>query len=576
MANKVPTAAIQTPHAAIKIWNYVDRITDSGANPAFTNKVKEEIISTVSCQSIQTNKSKGEPNGSFNFVLAPTRNWVSVITPGSWCVILMSNRPIAAEDFKHANINSVKMFGRIDTVRVEVTVAPDGARQTRYLVAGQDWSSIFNNIFYIDPLIANPSDPNGQMSSALYQQIITYILSRNNNPFAFDIAGNLQALLSIFGSPLNLPDTTRIGKATHNISIPSEAASFFNFVDANGAPSGNPSITDLIKLQTGAIQDGGEYNTQVKDGQGFPDPFSMVGSHTLWSVLMENSNYALNEMYSDLRWKNVGGKKQPQLALYNRIKPFAFKDSAPVQPIDDTLRPKFQNCDVHKLNTLLVTSVNAGTNWRDKFNFTELKLDVTGYKIFDLAVKSNSQGYQNQGGAADTNIFDREGFRPIIFNIKQVPLQTNDDGSPNEDFLASQLKKWVNQIQEWYFDTHRLLNGQVTMTGSTEYISVGNNIMFDAELVGVTHNYNSAAPHKKNCFVLGHVEAVQHNFSVTPDGARTFQTTINFVRGILVDSSGKSLVGEGTIDSLSTSLSYNASKNNNAVQTALPDKKVTQ
>lgn len=548
--------AIETPHAAIKIWNYVDRITDTGALASKANKVDEVIISTLSLMNIQTSKSKGEPVGSFNFMLAPTRNWVSVITPGSWCVILMSNEPITKDSFQKADKKLVKMFGRIDTVRVEVSVGDDGARRTRYMVSGQDWGSIFNNIFYIDPLIKDPTQSETNQGNSLDVQITENLLSKNNTASLFDIRSNLQLLLSVFGKPLQIPDTERLGKLTHNIVIPREAVKFFGFVNAQGNAGGSTDLTKTISLQTGALTSSeGKYSTNVTHGSGTIDPFSLVGQHSLWSLLMDNCNYALNEMYPEFRWL---GDDKPQLTLYSRIKPFSFQKT-PIKGIDSSMRSKFKNIVTHKLHSEHISLVNAGINWKDKFNFVEIKLDFSEFKLHDQAVKFKSQAYQEKAnGATATDIFDREGFRPLIYSIKQMPIPK--DGKFSDDFAEAMINKWVNLIQEWYFDSHRLLNGRLVMTGSSEYIPVGDNVLFDAELVGISHNYNSASVPKKKCYVLAHVESVQHTFTVDEEGAREFKTIIQFVRGIIVDE-GKNLIGEGTIDTLSTSLQLSDSKN---------------
>jgi len=134
---------VKTPHAAVLVWNYTDRIgnpsgkyNSTGVAPGKLNEIEKEslpvIISTLSCVSIQTNKSKGQPDGSFNLVLAPFKNWTSTLTAGSWCCIMMSNEPITAQDLDKANKNHVKMIGRIESVRCETSVNEEGARQTLY------------------------------------------------------------------------------------------------------------------------------------------------------------------------------------------------------------------------------------------------------------------------------------------------------------------------------------------------------------------------------------------------------------------------------------------------------------
>lgn len=712
------TNLIKTPHAAVKIWNYVDRIHAEGANKDEINTVKEEIISTISCSQIQTMKSKDDPVGSFHFVLAPTRNWTAVITPGSWCVIMMANQPITKQDFETANPRLVKMVGKIESVRTAVTANPDGSRSTQFYVSGQDWGHIFNNTLYIDPLLSD-GEERYDVGHSLFQHLIP-IIKQEGAPLITKIRHNLETLLEVFGRPLAAEEalSTRLGKNTHNLKLPEKMKRFFNFEHID--------IMKNIELVSGALDtEEGKYNENVNDGRGWINPFSLVGSHNLWQVLQDNANYALNEMFLDILWENGKAK----FKLFNRIKPFAFRKE-PLSEESLGIRSLFKNVPCHNIDDATVISVNAGTNWRDKFNFLEIKPDLSEFQIYDNWVKQKSQAWDKSGN----DVFDREGFRPIIFSIKHLPFKDADktggitsaappvnefgnpveenfsiaekqekgywdnkefdltlvaianpngpktcwvaidaaadtkawfeaaradglewgindsfrtmadqiaqltagrkaaqpgkskhqagcaldiqayyngapvlsstpegqlvldrlatfgeqygwvrdvkdepwhftykkwepdiaqasampaytaplvkapDGSTYEVDIAS-LTKWTTLLQEWYFDTHRLLNGQLIMTGSDEYISVGNNIKFNADLLSVKPNINKAQNERGSGYILAHVESVRHNFQVNSEGARTFQTTIEFVRGIVVDEQ-KNLIGSGFLDVL--------------------------
>jgi hypothetical protein len=549
---------IKTPHAGIKIWNYVDRVTANGVSEkGGTDLVKEEIVSTVSCVSIQTSKSKSNPVGAFSFTLAPTRNWTSVIAVGSWCAIMMSNEPISESVFKRADKNFLKMVGRIDSVRSEVTVDEDGARHTRYLVSGQDWGSVFNDVLYVDPLIRDPMDSQDTEGNALYAVLIR-MLESGGTPDLTRVATNMRAILSIMGKPtVGITNDHRLAKATHIQRFPRQVVTFCQFADPNDVPSTHTELMKLIRLEHGKLIEEGEYEP-VDDGVGWIDPYSLVGNHTMWQVLMDNSNYALNELFNEMMWTDDG---YPQLTLFNRIKPFSFGNNVP--GADGYLRSPFKYVPTTKIDDALVISVNAGTSWQDKCNFIEIKPDMTEFHVFDNWVKQKSQAYNHDGN----QVFDREGFRPMMFSIKQVPLTlgTKKSESGSNLFDANRLQPWVKLLQEWYFDAHRLLNGQLVMTGSTEYIGVGTNIMFDAGLVGLTPNLNEASyKEKQNFFILAHVESVQHTFAVNPDGSREFKTAIQFVRGIVVDQN-KRVKSDGALDSLTSSLGYKLSRNSTSV-----------
>lgn len=555
---------VKTPHAAVLVWNYNDRIgTPTGAPDASGVKdpigVEKEappvIVSTLSCVSIQTNKTKGAPDGTFNLVLAPFKNWVGTLTAGSWCVILMSNDPITEKDLKKANKNQVKMLGRIESVRCETNVNDSGARETLYYVSGVDWGHIFNSVLYVDNLLAAPNDPKSQGNSAAVA-LRNALFGKEGSPQSFVVAQNLSSILDIMGK--NLSGYTAAGKEIGRLSnsiyefkIPSELTKFFSFKDGQNKPVTAKSINKLIALVTGSLTKPDEYYDNA-EAVGFINPFSLQGTHSLWQILLENSNPALNEMFCDMRWNN---DNSVQLAMYNRIRPFSYKDFKPSPGGSKGLRSYFQLLKTHEIATDEVISVNAGTNWRDKFNFIEIKPQFQEFEVVANWYKQKSQMF-------DEEAFQREGFRPIIFDTKQFPSGKEKGGLPNDTGVDwSQLSVWCGLLREWYFGTHRMLNGTITIHGSTEYIGVGNNIRFDAKLINPTPNINAKSKQDgKNYSILAHVESVTHNFSVSPDGARQYRTTISFVRGIVVNKNNIN-VGEGMLDQDATKMTQADDRN---------------
>jgi hypothetical protein len=545
------TTKIKTPHAAIIIWNYVDRIDATGSKADQDNKVEQQIVSTLSLSNLQTYKCKGDPVGKFHVALAPTRNWVSAIVPGSWCAIMMSNKPIDEAALKKADKDLIKMVGKIDSVRVDVTTDADGARQTRYLMSGEDWGHIFNNIIYIDPLISDVQDPNNSQGNVLFQQLMTAFNSvQGNTVRMFTVRTNMHLLMSLMGRGLSVPDAVRMPKAVYDFEMPSQMTQFFGFVNPTGLPNADTKITSFLNMQFGVLRSSEGVYSDAYTGNGWINPFSLAGTHTFWEVLLDNSNHALNEMYTEINWTGSG----PQLTLYNRVKPFCYRDQ-PVSGSSESLRSKFQNIITHRLDDGLISSVNAGVAWKDKYNFIEIKPEMAEFQIYDNFYKTKSQAYERDNGGHRT--FSREGFRPLLFSIKQIPLPSGKDANGDvgvDQFTSGLIAPWVNTMKEWYFDNHKLLNGRIQMTGSTEYIAVGNNVMFNADLIGLNHNLNSGATKRSgDMFVLAHVESVKNDFSVNSDGARQFTTTIEFVRGILVDAN-KNLIGEGGLDTDSTKL----------------------
>lgn len=555
---------VKTPHAAVLVWNYGDRIdTPTGAFNATGVKdpigVEKEappvIVSTLSCISIQTSKSKSQPDGSFQLVLAPYKNWVGTLTAGSWCCILMSNEPIGPNDIKKANKDHVKMLGRIESVRCETQVDDEGARRTLYYVSGVDWGHIFNSVLYIDNLIAAQNEPKSQGNTAAVA-IRNALFGKDGAPQSFVVRQNLANLLDIMGKNLagyTEAGTTigRLSNSVYEFTVPKELINFFDFRDSKNNKISATSINKMLALITGSLVQEDKYK-DFGEAVGFLDPFSLQGTHTIWQVLLENSNPVLNEMFSDMSWND---DSSVQLRLYNRIRPFSFANFNPRAGGANQLKSYFQYVKVHELDDMEVISVNAGTNWRDKFNFIEIKPQFQDFTVI-------ANWYKQKAQVFDQKSFEREGFRPLIFDTKQFPSGKELGGLPNDIGVDwTQLEVWAKMLREWYFGTHRMLNGTIVIHGSTDYIGVGNNIKFDAGLINPTPNINKKTNEiGKNQFILAHIENVSHSFTVSPDGARSYRTTINFVRGIVVDENNKP-VGDGMLDQDARSLSQTADRN---------------
>lgn len=562
--------SIKTPHAAVLVWNYVDRISAPTDTKHDATGVADQskmfdiekgdienplpvIISTLSCVSIQTSKSKSQPQGNFNLVLAPYKNWISNLTVGSWCCLLMSNEPITESDLKKANRKKVKMLGRIDSVRCQTTVGDDGARQTLYYISGTDWGDIFNSTLYVDNLIKDPQDKGNNQGDKFALAMRPLLMDGETYMTKTSlVAENLRGILKIFGKRSSSEKISRLGTSVYEFKLPPAVRSYFNFVDSEKKGLKGESLNELLSVIVGSLVDNDKYEDR-KEAKGVMDPFSLQGTHTLWQILMENSNPALNEMLCDLKWHD---DNSVEFRFYNRIKPFGYQKNSNNWPV----RSLFKHVNTHKIIDSEVISVNAGNNWRDKINFIEIKPQHQDMYTQGNLIKQKSQVF-------DEVAFEREGFRSMILNTKQFPwvegqgsAEGNASNAGSGGIPWQQLENWTKLAREWYFDTHRMLNGTITIHGTTNYIGIGDNIRFDAGLINPTPNINSASYKKnQNYYILAHVESVQHQFSVK-EGARSYTTNIQFVRGIVVSDKNE-VIGNGTLDQFATDVTQAGDRN---------------
>lgn len=568
MATNSKPFKIVNPGAQVVIYNYVNRFGTENVlnnnNVTAIHDVDQIILNSVSLINVQTSKSKGSPNGTFTFTLAPTKNWTAAITPGSWCVILMSQTGIFGKDSNKYSDQKVdpskfKMLGRIESVRyVSSTDQTDGKSVSSYIVTGSDWGTVFNAFLYLDSTARSADvSPIGTAESLIYGKVVTDYYGSNPS---LTSTVNTQKILSFWGredvASSKLKDVSHeqlLGKAINQFAIPDALVSYMGFTDDKG-PSGK--LAQIIKVVSGKLKAKDTLLTksedvyeEVNDGIGYISPDSIFGTNSIWSLIADNANLEVNELVADIRFEG----NKPWLTLYKRIKPFALRttdiitkdnkevgDKQGASPNSKTLVnnfiSKFSNIRAIKIPREDVIMINAGTNWRDRYNFVEINLDqsltgriIAGTSGMSTDVKAQSQFF-------DSKSIGRDGFKPMVLKFKYLPPQNNDPtvGDP----LAATSYKYL--AKEWYFDIHKMLNGVITMIGQSNYIQIGDNIIVNSDVISPNGNTNmDNFSNKGKSYLLAHVENISHTCSAGPNGARTFTTEIQFVRGIITDSEGQ-------------------------------------
>lgn len=559
---------IINPSAAVIVWNYSDRISSLTASDGTTdpNTIDETIVLSTSIISIQTSKSKSQPSGAFEIKLAPTFNWAARITPGSWCSILMSNRNIevSPDDVGTVSRTSFKMFGRITSVRAVVNVNQStGARMTYYLASGEDWGAMFNAPLYIDPVARNndlEKDAFISFSARLgFQQIIKDWIDEKRG--ALPTAGQwVDAIIQLWGDPLSSL-REKLSEISPQLSLssgvqfllPEEAVSYMGFSALDGSQSYR--VASLIRQIEGILEDLDTYKP-IDDARGYPDPNSFFGMNTLWQQVLNNGNSTLNEFIAEVRFDDKPGST---LALYRRIKPFIEGDiPEDLEPVKHLIS-KFKFVKFHDVPDTEIVSLNAGTNFRDKFNFIEIRPQpLFEMSFFQNPTKRDSQFF-------DAYAAERDGFKPLFEQVTYMPYESDP---ANALFEALD---WKYILKEWYFNTHNMLNGAATFIGQSDYIAAGDNIRIPVRAFGPSFNLGQGAD-GGDSYLLANIESVSNSFTVNNNGARSFSTTVQFTRGIIVDSKNNTVNApdKGALDRFSEALSSEEERNKRALITGSP------
>ena len=538
---------ITNPQASVIVWNYDHRLnlnpqlgpvadTHDEASSGNPQSLDEVIILTASLKSIRTSKQKSKPAGTFELRLAPTYNWVTRLTPGSWCTILMTQNetipPLHPSAPMNASEKRDKMFGKIMSVRANVVVDQNGARHTEYIVTGKDWGYIFDQKMYIDETVAKAiTDKTAPIGSALqifWTMIVDSYIAKSGLPTSHEA---MKHMIRLWGAPLKEIADSDFGKqagvltATSKMfEMPLEASVYYKFLEENtNAPS--TSFADLLYTdKKSGILTGDDTYKVIEDSLGITPFESIKGTNSLWQLCIDNCNIALNELVVDLTWDSEI-KAAP--TIKKRIRPFANRTDFPgSDEVRDIISP-FKYVKKTLIPEEDIISINYGTNVEDRFNFIEVLPTIAKLRYLATQAKADAQIY-------DTNSISRDGFKPKVERTKWMKYNGKEPAT-----VAT--ANWKHLIKEWHFNSHVLLNGAVTFIGQDCYIAVGDNIQVPVNVLGepnMNKKLVDSAGSIDDIYFTAHIENISHSFTIDDNGARSFNTTVQFVRGVITDKDG--------------------------------------
>jgi hypothetical protein len=456
------------------------------------------------------------------------------------------------------------MIGRVDSVRCQVQVdQTTGARTTLFYIVGRDWGQIFESTFYMDILASWSGDNSlgSVIKLGFNSKLIEAVDKGTNLP---STSQWVDFFIKLWGQ-----SNTDIGKSIRGTLVKEAGAldpnrvlpqSAFVLPKTLAEPlgfTGNANLSNsLVVVDDGRVE-----------SVGFPELSSLTGGHPLWSILHNVSNTIINELVVDLTWdKPVDGT--PQFTLYKRIKPFYLNQKLTsagskvrTGPHTENIKSSFLKLPRVDLNTDTIIGIDYGTNWLDRINFIEL-IGNSSPVSQHLGQTGASIAKMTEGVAVyDPKAYAREGIKPMLMSSIFLPPASKEKSL---DFKA--IVEWVPVVATWYFDTHKMLNGTISMMGHDEYIGVGANISFETSLMSsrtskgqdvLMDEGGGITPSDSTTKIVAHVENVNYRFSVGQDGAKTMATTVAFVRGVTTTPDCSSLVNpdEFGIDSFASRMS---------------------
>lgn len=515
--------------ADIIVYNYVDRSAKSTETE--TISLREAIVS------IQCQKTKESPQGSFAVKLKPTRDWGKILTPGSWCLIFMSDKPLTNDDYSNGIervsveidifdtntniISPLKMVGIIMSVRMQKIKEPDGTAVLSFTLSGYDFGYIFSGQIYMNELLRGKFQLNGLLAT----------FSDLSYSTAEDVFGtpdiNINRVLNLWskvsGGIFSSFGVEKIKPPEIRMEIPDAIADFFG-TDNETLELITPCVG--IDRRLGKVFEKSEFSTPLLGEKAFLQDKIMM-QNSLWGMLNEYLNSILNEAYCDLHaTPSIVGLPAPgPFAVPTMLTPMLIVRQKPFNtPNYNKIKLETQVTSNHPITVLSdlpktiitsdkVISFDIGYSEHERINFVE----INGFLVNGPKGGIDKAGFValNPPALNDGSV-KRIGLRPM--NV------TGADYGVSRDRLNT-AASWRPLLVDWWFNASKFANGTIECIGLSEHIAIGENIMLPDEQI------------------LGHIESYTHSFTVNEDdGKKVFRTTIEFSKGIHSDSSSDTFI----------------------------------
>jgi hypothetical protein len=459
-----------SPDAYIVVFPYKKQKTELGKpfDPSLLDTDVHIISSDITA--ISTNKGKGAA-GTFHVSLAPTQNYKTLIHSGCWIMIYIDDQSYENYNDGFSKSSGLKMLGLVRSIRCVESTSESGIRSVKYDITGDDYHSLLQTEIYIHTLMmSSAAMKNSQVRSWVIHD--KFVIGTNPTDMVnttldtFLLRSPVPTSNSLEGSKSSSPHT-KIGGA---VAVPPS-------VSKRLGASGN-KFNDIMERKVSQLP--GSYVTMSSPGEQF----------SIWSLIKSLSNPAFNEVYTDLTIQ--GDSIKPTFVM--RAMPFSSKSGDSSLAIKDIKEVKV--IEEHEILYL-----NYGKSDSERFNmFLIMPSKNSGGKAMVIDRIAPVGGESGIDKLMDYNSIARFGLRPFITTSDYTAGSTEE------------IRRLNETARDMWKESYTYDNGQVTIVGSHEYISVGSNIEF------------------KERGWIAHVENVSHQYHASREGHKGFFTTISFIR----------------------------------------------
>lgn len=520
------------------------------------------LIITSDCTSLSVSTTKSNHIGQMQAVLRPGEaNYLAEIMPGDYLFSWMLNDEAAQLDLinrikagEPCNnfMDGIKFFGIVQSLTKSLNQMSDGKRTVSYNLTGTGNTEL-DATLYQDPQLSERINTIGRYLGRLNSDLNTlttkgYLDINKAIPTLFDIMVG-KGIPKNFGAGSTGVElhTTAGTEGDYAYILPPQVGALLGKTKSSKA-GGILAYADVVELNLGiqsysgtptygesfwekdpAKQQAREEDRQKArpftafyEGNGLADSPrrktgpKMLGSFTpqmpriadisVWSILNQYLNPAINEMYMALR-TNANGQIVPTIVV--RQLPFTSELFDGKSSPGDTKQlyvTKFLDLPRWKVHPALVKSATLGRSNALRFNFINVQGQAPGNK----AAGSIAQSVRNLPVRDDLDIA-RHGIRPYTMT---VPSSFEDVGAGSKTGGpgTTAATDWMALISDMIMGGHLLVTGTINLVGIQAPICVGDNVEFDG--------------------VVFHIESINHQCSIQGDGRKIFSTSLALSHGV--------------------------------------------
>lgn len=516
-------------------------------------KERPLIAITDDCVQFNIESNKGNYITSFSAMLASGRlNYLEELNPDDWILAWVLNseteglalldKVLNSQDACNEFADGLKFVGRVQSVRKKLVQNPDGKRMVRYALQCAGFKELDAQIFF-DPALAREEESLGDFLIRMGVGLSEVFDDTGASAGGLSSTKAIPRLLKLLVGE-GIPTTAAqagVGEGFQSIDFSKQLSSPSNFVQIGTGNTNTPespfgyavprtvlrllgqeteskrvpSYADILELVIGLqkYSGGGNDVASIFSPEGAsgsstnfrtlndkllgsfqPLPIAFSGK-TVWSILEEFKNPAVNEMYTALR-VNPSGRVVPTII----VRQLPFSTPYMMENGDSSSLTGMLEVPRWLCHPILINEIDIGKSDALHINF----IHYYGQASAEAGVSLTEQIVQNPP-IRDEQDIKRSGLRIHMGTVNCSIADTLDEP-----------KKWMKVIADFLIGQQFVLTGTANLLGVSAPICPGDNFEFDDTVY--------------------HIESVAHSGSIDPEGKKRFSTALALSHGIRTDT----------------------------------------